>query len=246
MPFTPAHPLILYPLRFLPVKYFSVTALIIGSIVPDMEYFLKLNAAAVFSHSVKGIFLFNLPVTILIAWLWHSGVKNALIYIPLLKDKYYRIQDVSFRKLFTSAPAVFLISALIGITSHIVLDGFTHPRGYFARRSPFLLDFVSVAGMKLRMCYLLWYIASIAGTAIVLVNLIDFKKFRAIFRMTDEGKNFWLQTLFLAAVLSIIRIAGGLSWNTYRHLVIIAIGSGLYAFFTIALITKKKKSIVDQ
>lgn len=41
MPFTFSHPAIILPLSYLPKKWFSLTGLIIGSLIPDFEYLLE-------------------------------------------------------------------------------------------------------------------------------------------------------------------------------------------------------------
>ena len=41
MPFTFSHPAAVLPLRLLPRHWFSLTGLVIGSMVPDFEYFLR-------------------------------------------------------------------------------------------------------------------------------------------------------------------------------------------------------------
>jgi hypothetical protein len=55
MPFTFAHPAIILPLYKKP-HLFSMTALIIGSMVPDFEYFLKVAVKSALNHSLAGIF----------------------------------------------------------------------------------------------------------------------------------------------------------------------------------------------
>jgi hypothetical protein len=42
MPFTFAHPAIVLPLKHLPKRWYSLTGLIIGSMTPDFEYFIRM------------------------------------------------------------------------------------------------------------------------------------------------------------------------------------------------------------
>lgn len=61
MPFTFSHPGAVLPLNFLPKKYFSMTALVIGSMAPDFEYFFRMRAQSYYSHRWSGMFWFDLP-----------------------------------------------------------------------------------------------------------------------------------------------------------------------------------------
>ena len=90
MPFTPAHPAIILPL--IRWRYFSATGLIVGSLSPDFEYFFKMSVDSIHSHSRMGLFYFDLPVTIVLALLFHQLVKVNLIgNLPAFLQK--RFQD---------------------------------------------------------------------------------------------------------------------------------------------------------
>jgi hypothetical protein len=55
MPFTFSHPAIILPLAYLPKKWYSMTGLVIGSLVPDFEYFLRMSMAGYHSHTIAGL-----------------------------------------------------------------------------------------------------------------------------------------------------------------------------------------------
>ncbi|MCO6555060.1 hypothetical protein A9G26_00655 [Gilliamella sp. Bim1-2] len=78
MPFTFAHPAIILPLYKKP-HLFSMTALIIDSMALDFEYFLIMEVKSALSHSLAGIFLFDLPMTLVIAYIFHFIIRNVLI-----------------------------------------------------------------------------------------------------------------------------------------------------------------------
>ncbi len=67
MPFTLAHPAAVIPLKKSTYgRYFSLSALIAGSIVPDLGYLVPLADFTGFSHSLGGIIVFGLPVGLLV------------------------------------------------------------------------------------------------------------------------------------------------------------------------------------
>lgn len=77
MPFTFSHPAIILPLKKLPKKYISMTGLIVGSITPDFEYFLRMKSK--YSHTISGILWYDLPMGIFLAFIFHNLIKEALI-----------------------------------------------------------------------------------------------------------------------------------------------------------------------
>ncbi|WP_347156493.1 DUF4184 family protein [Pontibacter chitinilyticus] len=59
---------------------FSVTGLVIGSIVPDFEYFIRMKKEpSMFSHTFLALFWFNLSLALCLAFLFHGIVKKPFI-----------------------------------------------------------------------------------------------------------------------------------------------------------------------
>ena len=76
MPFTFAHPAIVLPLKN---KYLSLTGLIIGALIPDFEYFIRMKIVSNYSHTILGVFLFNLPLGIIFCFIFHNIIRNDLL-----------------------------------------------------------------------------------------------------------------------------------------------------------------------
>ena len=117
-------------------RYFSATGLIVGSLSPDFEYFFKMSVDSIHSHSRLGLFYFDLPVTIVLAILFHQLVKVNLIgNLPAFLQK--RFQDTlhfNFLKYLKNNWWIFLYSAIIGAGSHLFWDSFTHNNRFFSRQ----------------------------------------------------------------------------------------------------------------
>lgn len=97
MPFTASHSAIVLP--FLNNKRLSATALIVGSMSPDFEFFFKMKNQSEFSHSFLGIFLVDFPLSFIVMFLFHGIIKkplieNAPIYFQI------RLQDLNELKWF--------------------------------------------------------------------------------------------------------------------------------------------------
>lgn len=251
MPFTIAHPSIVFPFKWINKKYISLTALVIGSLAPDFEYFIWMSPSAYISHSIRGIFLFDLPLTILLAFLFHIVIKRPFLYhFPFLKNKYV-LPPFDYAAYLRKNWLVFILSALIGIVTHLLWDALTHSQGYFVQRSNYLLQEINLGGFAIRRCYVAWYISSIAGLATVIFFVMDGKKLFSKNNFKEWSKRsarYWLMILLLAIGLILLRTYLGLMWNWFRHLVIIAMGAFMYAIIVISWLenNKLKKNLEPQ
>jgi hypothetical protein len=128
VPFTFSHPAIVLPLINRRWNFFSSTGLIIGSIIPDFESFIRFDERKLYSHTWLGIFWFDLPLAVLMAFLFHNIVRDPLIKnLPgALGDKFANIIGFKWNTFFKSHFLVVIRSMLIGITTHLVWDAFTH------------------------------------------------------------------------------------------------------------------------
>jgi hypothetical protein len=138
MPLTIAHPAIILPaLRFSGNAAFA-TGLIIGSLTPDFEYFLRGQLTSKVSHTILGQFVFCLPVGLLLVLLWQTVIKRPLLQsLPHWLRK--RLSLVQKSQITTSANWISCAFGLVlGSFSHIFWDAFTHDTGYFVGLMPIL------------------------------------------------------------------------------------------------------------
>ncbi|GAB5466418.1 MAG: hypothetical protein Kapaf2KO_18540 [Candidatus Kapaibacteriales bacterium] len=79
MPFTFSHPAAIIPLKKVFKDKLSLASLVIGSIVPDFEYFIRLRLYSEHSHTLEGLFYFDLPLGIVIVLLFYGIIKEPLV-----------------------------------------------------------------------------------------------------------------------------------------------------------------------
>jgi hypothetical protein len=131
--FTLAHPAAVLPFR----RFLVFSALIVGSLAPDFHYFFNLGPRGHFSHSIKGAFLFALPLSIVALWIFETLMKVPLIS---LAPQPHQEKLVALAKPFRWLPAgrfaVVLLSLLVGIGTHMLWDSLTHERGLVVRNFP--------------------------------------------------------------------------------------------------------------
>jgi hypothetical protein len=176
MPFTPAHTAIVIP--FLRSRHVSATALLIGAMAPDFEYFLKMSVDGVHGHTVGGLLYFDLPVTIALSFGFHLIVKKNLITsLPgFLQRRFAEALLFDFANGFKVRPFIFVLSAIAGSATHVIWDGFTHGNGFFVGRFSFYDGaYFPFQGVDYPLWYALQYISTFTGLFVIIVA-IAFKR----------------------------------------------------------------------
>lgn len=142
MPFTFSHPALVLPLT----RWLSATGLIIGSLTPDFEYFLRMRIKSDFSHTLGGVFWFDLPLGILLCFIFHNLVRNQLFSnLPLfLRVRLMHFTLFHWNNYFKENWLKVFNSIIIGAFSHILWDSFTHEGGFFIEKISFLSKSFSI------------------------------------------------------------------------------------------------------
>jgi len=196
MPFPLAHPAAVLPLRRFCPRHLCFSALLIGSIVPDLAYVIDdLNRFSktvywlfgpsaqnwvyvrddwewsTFSHTVVGGAVFCLPLGILLLWVFFKLRASLAAKLP----QPHRDALLPFcGHRCESLPACF--SALVvGIGLHLGWDSFTHESGWFFRNSEFLgRNAFTWEGHTVSRLLLVWFVSSTGGMLALLVTYIVF------------------------------------------------------------------------
>lgn len=131
MPLTFAHPAAVLPFSR-NSKYVNFLALVLGSMSPDFEYFLKGKPSGEIGHTFIGFVTFNLPVIAVVYLIYQAYIHRTLFnHLPFfLQDTHSEKQDSSK----SLKAVVFLYSALFGMLTHVVWDSFTHINGFMVNK----------------------------------------------------------------------------------------------------------------
>jgi hypothetical protein len=125
MPFTLSHPAAAIP--FLRTRL-DPSALVIGCMAPDFEYFLHFAPEGGFGHTLAGVFAFDLPAAFIVLWLFHVYAKDPLYtWLPASVRRRIRLGPAALQVRNIAQFALVLLSILIGVATHILWDSFTHP-----------------------------------------------------------------------------------------------------------------------
>lgn len=169
MPFTLAHPAAAVPLRRWLGRYGSVSALVIGSMTPDLAYFLPLGVSREQSHSVAGLLWWCLPVGAAVYLLFHALLAPPLVALAprSLRSRLASIARVPGPPTRARALAIAL-SLTAGAATHIAWDSFTHDHGTMVRAFGWLRQPIGVVwGYRLETYRLLQHASSVVGLLVI-------------------------------------------------------------------------------
>jgi Domain of unknown function (DUF4184) len=217
-----------------------LTGLVIGSLTPDFEYFLRMRIKSNYSHTIDGLFWFDLPLGLLLAFLFHNIVRNRLFdNLPtLLKSRFLTFKNFDWNRHFKQNWLVVTISILIGAASHIFWDSFTHDHGYFLQTIPALQNSVDFLGREILILKILQHSSTLFGGLVIAF---------AIYKLPTnktENKNINLKYWTILAGLSLtiisVRLLSGLYIKQYGNVIVTAISAGLISLTITPWLTRTK------
>ena len=143
MPFTLSHPAAVLPLLRRP---FVPLALVAGAVAPDLPYFVNLPVTAhtwyepllnaTFTHSLKGMLLAGVPSVVLLVLLCRFLAPPLKDLLPVTVG--YTGGGAKAPRGRLSSAFWFLLSALIGLATHVLWDGITHGNSPMVAALPLL------------------------------------------------------------------------------------------------------------
>lgn len=240
MPFTFSHPAIVLPLTYLPKRWFSLTGLVIGSLAPDFEYFLRMRVKSDYSHTLDGLFWFDLPLGILLTFIFHNIVRGSLFdNLPdFLKSRFSAFRRFDWNGHFKKNWLTVTISILIGAASHVFWDGFTHFHGYFAETIPTLTNNIDFLGKQIPILKILQHSSTLTGGLVIAFAIYKMPADKA-----EEGNingKYWTILAVLTLAIILVRFLSGLDLKQYGNVIVTAISAGLLGLILMPILLNKK------
>jgi len=244
LPFTLAHPAAVMPIAVKHSRWLDATALILGSMAPDFEYFIRFQPQAVVGHTFWGFLWYNLPLVLLTAFLWHRLVKKPLllcmpnIFYRFVEPLYYSRWNIgSFRQLLA-----FFASAIIGMATHVFWDAFTHINAFFVKRIPFLRISIDLFGFKIAVYQILQQASTVFGLSILFLYLLSSskKKYPKMPKTDTKDKLvYWTQVALIAVSILCIRMfftLDGISMRYYGIYIVSLISGFIIGAIAVSLL----------
>jgi hypothetical protein len=213
MPLTPSHAAAVLPLQHFGKHRLPLTALMIGSMAPDFGYFFTFEISRALTHSVRGLFLFSLPVGMLV-WLFYIAVLEKAT-ITLLSDRWH----TRFAHTEAITPGLLIravIAVLLGAVTHLLWDAFTHRGTIVTDAFPALL--APTPGFAwLPIYHLLQGVSSVVGLGFLAnwargLHRLPARSLIRPYRISDRWRTYALFFILFSAV-----IAGLVLWLPYSQ-----------------------------
>lgn len=245
MGFTFSHPALILPARYLPRERYSMNGLIIGSMIPDLEYFIRLDNVSTFSHTPAGLFLFDLPAALLVLTIYHQAIRRP--FISNLPDFVkLRLQDYlnfDWSDYFRKNPIVVLYSILIGSITHLLWDSFTSGNGYFVMHHAAFDAQVTVLHITLFTYKIIKHLSSLIGALVLLYVLFKLPKTKHKPLPTDRW--YWLLILVITVIVTALQLLTYYQHITMNQLIKKIVSSGLVSLIIVSLIYKRTSDSVN-
>lgn len=193
---TLSHPAAVLPLRRLGLP---MTALVIGSMVPDVPLFLRWLRGYELSHTLLGVATVDAALALVAVGLWFAVVRDALVDLAPdpIRSRLTAHVTLTPREWILVVPAAWL-----GALTHVAWDGFTHPGRWGVERFAWLrVDHGPLPGYK-------WaqYVSGALGLAIVCVAVVGHLRSRpSVVRPTPRPA--WADRVLLVVTVAVATTA---------------------------------------
>jgi membrane-bound metal-dependent hydrolase YbcI (DUF457 family) len=168
MPFTFAHPAASVPLRGWLGRYGVVSALVIGSMVPDFSYFMPFPVARWRTHDLFGLLWFCVPMGVASWALFHAFLaKPWSDLLPArLRIRCRALCEMRERPVWTAV----VVSIFVGALTHVAWDAFTHAGAPIVRVSrPLRFPLGTISGYPVSVYTILQHVSTLVGLAVVAI-----------------------------------------------------------------------------
>jgi hypothetical protein len=235
MPFTISHAAAAIPFRR---TRLVLSALIVGCMAPDFEYFLHGRISSRWSHNLHGAFEFALPASLLVLAVFHWIVKRPVSAL-LPRSVQRRVVFEEFKFWPLSRLPMIVLSILIGIGTHLLWDNFTHNGRWVVEHIAWFHRTTTVLGRSMQYYKLAQHVSTVVGLVLLCLWFLDWYRRQPehdlpVYSLSAAAK-FIIVTVMLA-VAGLLGLARALTLPTPRPLSAVFVGNAVVAFVSITLL----------
>ncbi len=209
MPWTVSHATAVLPLRRFTPWPLDFAALVIGSMTPDLGYYIGYFPLATFDHTLAGSVVAGVPIGLVLFILFYLFCKPVAYALPRPHRLVLRPICPSFRDLWPARWPIVLGSLLLGIWTHNFWDAFTHDTGWFVERISWLRDpVVHVGSATFPLPFVLQVASTFIGLAIVAAAYFSWLRRQKALVPDDGESDAWryLSALLITVIALLIAI----------------------------------------
>ncbi|MGE7920616.1 DUF4184 family protein [Viridibacillus sp. NPDC093762] len=243
MPLTFAHPAAVLPF-YRNNKYINFSAMVIGSMAPDFEYFLRGRPYGDIGHTLLGFFYFNLPLALVVYLVYHLFIHQTFsTHLPKFLQGFHTrniVTDYKFK------PIVWIYSTLFGMLTHVLWDSFTHISGFMVARIPLLTNSINFNGFSFPIFKVIQHTSTLFGL-ILISGLFIIKSYLnksdlIVLISVRHKLSYW--TLIFISTLALFlmwNILNNVSFKNYGTLVVRVIDSSFLSLLIVSIYFKYRK-----
>ena len=234
MPFTFSHTLVVLP--WLKNKNFSATALVLGAMAPDFEFFFRMRTQSEISHTWHGLFILDFPLALLVAFFFHGILKKTLLLNSpfFIQSRLTTLIQTNWLHYLVANPFRVLLSFLAGAATHFFLDAFTHWDGFFVMRIPFLQQNL----LSFPMYEWLQYGSSVVGLIGIAIYFFNIPKDESVVPQIDY--KFWWCALLCSLIFLGLRFTLVQGWTKIGDIIVGALSSIILALLVSSVLFKRR------
>ncbi|MDR2693606.1 MAG: DUF4184 family protein, partial [Chitinispirillales bacterium] len=185
-------------------------------------------------------FWFDLPLGLLLAFIFHNIVRNSLLdNLPFfLRARFSAFRLFDWNEYFNKNWAAVIISLIIGAASHLLWDGFTHKYGCFVAIMPALTNQINFWNAQVPVFNILQHASTIVGGLAVVF---------AVYKLPIDRKEtgsvsikYWVIAAGITLGIVGIRFLSGLEIRQYGNVIVTVISAGLISLILTPWIVKTK------
>jgi hypothetical protein len=183
-----------HPAAVLPLRRFGLpmTALVAGSMVPDVPLFLGSARGYAATHSLLGILVIDVLLAVGVVLLWTGFARDAVVDMAPAPIR----RRLPARARLSSAEWLMVpVAGAVGAATHVLWDSFTHPGRWGPRHIEWLrIEHGALPGLK-------WvqYASGVVGLVVVVWAVVGY--FRSLQPRSDERGPALLPPATLPAVI---------------------------------------------
>lgn len=191
---------------------------------------------------IEGLLWFDLPLGILLAFIFHNVVRNGLFFnLPtFLQSRFSKFTHFNWNEYFKKNWIVVMISIFIGAFSHLFWDSFTHDDGYFVSKISVLQNSVEIFNAQIPILKILQHSSTLIGAFIIAFTIYKLPT-EEIEQIKINMKYWSILTIMTFSIIA-IRLLSGLEIKQYGNVIVTMISAILISLIITPIITSENKN----
>lgn len=213
MPWTFAHPLAILPIHRMARRRLGFMALVVGSISPDLGYYVLAFDTATLAHQWLGLLLVCLPSSWCV-FLFLRWMRTRFVYLLPQLQRQALQAHIALPQTFSATQITWTsLAMLLGAATHVIWDAFTHASGFAVQYFSFLRESVGLGYVNVPVFHLLQHVSTLAGALLLSYAYWRWlKKLPHVVILEPRENDGWRNLLFVSTALTSLMLGTSLAF----------------------------------